>query len=220
MDVLRASQSTSPAAAESHATLDCHVRALMRGPLLLAVLSRQNAHFCYCMRITFAYVFFSIHSNFHFISIFTSAFSCSPCRLLGCLSSDCAKVDSLCAQNACFVKKVKNSNCVSSCFSKALYNHAKTIKIYPVGLNKTPIAGRIGIRASRSSPIRTPKILKNKKWRAFPWLFNTNRKYLASAYPSAKHNFKNCEHFLCQTTFEKRLAFPLLFNINPKHLKQ
>ena len=134
----------------------------MRGPLLLAVLSPQNAHFCYCMRITFAYVFFSIHSNFHFVCIFTSAFSCSPLTPLVCLSSDCAKVDSLCAQNACFVKKVKSSNCVSSCFSKALYNHAKTVKIYPVGLNKTPIAGRIGIRASRSSPIRTPKILKTK----------------------------------------------------------
>ena len=147
-------------------------------------------------------------------------FHAPPCRLLGCLSSDCAKVDSLCAQNACFVKKVKNSNCVSSCFSKALYNHAKTVKIYPVGLNKTPIAGRIGIRASRSPPIRTPKILQKKKWRAFPLLFNTNRRYVASAYPSAKHNFKNCGHFLCQTTFEKRLAFPLLFNINPKHLKQ
>ena len=86
-------------------------------------------------------------------------FHAPPCRLLGCLSSDCAKVDSLCAQNACFVKNLKNSNCVSSCFSKALYNHAKTVKIYPVGLNKTPIAGRIGLRASRSPPIRTPKIL-------------------------------------------------------------
>ena len=162
MDVLRAPQSNRPLGAESHATLDRHVRLLMRRPLLLAVLSRQNAHFCYCMRITFAYVFFSIHSNFHFVCIFTSAFSCSPLPPLVCLSSDCAKVDSLCAQNACFVKKVKNSNCVSSCFSKAMYNHAKTRKIYPVGLNKTPIAGRIGIRASRSPPIRTPKILLKK----------------------------------------------------------
>ena len=86
--------------------------------------------------------FVSIHNNFHFVCVFTSAFSCSPLPPLVCLSSDCAKVDSLCAQNACFVKKVKNSNCVSSCFSKALYNHAKTVKIYPVSLNNTPIAGR------------------------------------------------------------------------------
>ena len=139
--------------------------------------------------------FVSIHNNFHFICIFTSAFSCSPLPPLVCLSSDCDKVDSLCAQNACFVKKVKNSNCVSSCFSKAMYNHAKTIKIYPVGLNKTPIAGRIGIRASRSSPIRTPKILTQHKWRAFPLLLNTNRKYVASAYPSAKQNFKKMRTF-------------------------
>ena len=159
MDVLRASQSTSPRAAPFHATLVVDVRVLMRGPMLLAVLSRQNAHFCYCMRITFAYVFFSIHSNFHFVCIFTSAFSCSPLPPTWLLVVGRAKVDSLCAQNACFVKKVKNSNCVSSCFSKAMYNHAKTRKIYPVGLNKTPIAGRSGIRASRSSPIRTPKIL-------------------------------------------------------------
>ena len=159
MDVLRGRQSNLPRDAVFHATLVVHVRVLMRGPLLLAVLSRQNAHFCYCMRITFAYVFFSIHSNFHFVCIFTSAFSCSPLPPLVCLSSDCAKVDSLCAQNACFVKKVKNSNCVSSCCSQAMYNHAKTRKVYPVGPNKTPIVGRIGLRASRSPPIRTPKIL-------------------------------------------------------------
>ena len=139
--------------------------------------------------------FVSIHSNLHFICIFTSAFSCSPLPPLVCLSSDCAKVDSLCAQNACFVKKVKNSNCVSSCFSKAMYNHAKTIKIYPVGLNKTPIAGRIGLRASRSPPIRTPKILLKKTWRASPSLFNTDRRYVASAYPSAKQNFKKMRTF-------------------------
>ena len=162
VEVLRAHQSTSYRDAESHAPLDCHVRVLMRGPVLLAVLSRQNAHFCYCMRITFAYVFFSIHSNFHFVCIFTSAFSCSPLPPTWLLVVGRAKVDSLCAQNACFVKKVKNSNCVSSCFSKAMYNHAKTVKIYPVGLNKTPIAGRIGSRAFRSSPIRTPKMSLKK----------------------------------------------------------
>ena len=44
-----------------------------------------------------------------------------------------------------------------------MYNHAKTVKIYPVDLNKTPIAGRIGIRASRSSPIRTPKSISKKR---------------------------------------------------------
>ena len=78
VDVLRGRQSKRPGDAVFHATLVVHVRVLMRGPVLLAVLSRQNAHFCYCMRITFAYVFFSIHSNFHFVCIFTSAFSCSP----------------------------------------------------------------------------------------------------------------------------------------------
>ena len=142
-------------------------------------------------------------------------FHAPPCRPM----SDCVKVEILWAQTACFVKKVQNTNRISSCFSKAMYNHAKTVKIYPVGLNKTPIADRIGIRASRSSPIRTPKIVL-KKWRACPLLFNTNRKYVASAYPSAKHNFKNCGHFLCQTKFQKRRAFPVLFNTIPKHLKQ
>ena len=122
---------------------------------------------------------FTIHSNFHFVCIFTSDFSCSPLPPTWLLVVGRAKVDSLCAQNACFVKKVKNSNCVSSCFSKAMYKHAKTRKIYPIGLNKTPIAGRIGVRASRSPPIRTPKILQKKKWRAFPLLFNTNRKHFA-----------------------------------------
>ena len=63
MDVLRASQNTSHRDAVFHVTLVCHVRALARAPLLLAVLSRQNAHFCYCMRIAFAYVFFSIYSD-------------------------------------------------------------------------------------------------------------------------------------------------------------
>ena len=107
MDVLRARQSKGPRAADFHVTFVCHVWVLVWVPLLLAVLSRRNPHFCYCMRITFAYLFFSIHSNFHFICIFTSAFSCSPLPPLVRLSSDCAKVDSLCAQTACFVKKIK-----------------------------------------------------------------------------------------------------------------
>ena len=59
-------------------SMTLYVWVLVWVPLLLVVLSRQNAHFCYCMRTTFAYVFFSIHSNFHFICILTSAFSCSP----------------------------------------------------------------------------------------------------------------------------------------------
>ena len=221
MDVLRAPQSNRPRAAVRHATvaLSCAgadagaaaVGGFVSTECSLLLLHAYNV--CVCVLLAFTTTFIS----YAFLPVL---FHAPPCRLLGCLSSDCAKVDSLCAQNACFVKKVKNSNCVSSCFSKAMYNHAKTRKIYPVGLNKTPIAGRIGVRASRSPPIRTPKILQKKKWRAFPLLFNTNRKYVASAYPSAKHNFKNCGHFLCQTKFDKRHAFALLFNTNPKHLKQ
>ena len=82
VDVLRGRQSKRPGDAVFHATLVVDVRVLMRGPLLLAVLSRQNAHFCYCMRITFAYVFFSIHSKasfrMHFYSVKKAAHLVAP----------------------------------------------------------------------------------------------------------------------------------------------
>ena len=78
MDVLRAHQNSSPGVAAFHVTLDFVCVGACGGTAAVVVLFRQNTHFCDCMRITFAYVFFSIRSNFHFICIFTSAVSCSP----------------------------------------------------------------------------------------------------------------------------------------------
>ena len=78
MDVLRASQSNRPRDAVFHATLVVHVRVLMRGPLLLAVLSAQNANFCSFMCITFAYVFFSIYKNLSFHMHFYQCFFMLP----------------------------------------------------------------------------------------------------------------------------------------------
>ena len=100
--------------------------------LTLAIACVWRLHMC----------FLAFTATFISYAFLPMLFHAPPCRLLGCLSSDCAKVGSLCAQNACFVKQIKNSNFVSSCFSKGMYKHAKTKKIYPVGLNKTPIACR------------------------------------------------------------------------------
>ena len=155
--------------------------------------------------------FVSIHSNFHFICIFTSAFSCSPLPPTWLLVVGRAKVDSLCAQNACFVKKVKNSNCVSSCFSKAMYNHAKTRKIYPSASTKHQLRVAVGSAPPVARPSVRQKYFK-KKWRAFPLLFNANRKYVASAYPSAKHIFKNAFIFFAKQNLKKGERF-LCFSI-------
>ena len=57
VDVLRARQSKRPGVAAFHVTLDFVCAGACGGAAAVVVLSRQNAHFCYCMRITFAYVF-------------------------------------------------------------------------------------------------------------------------------------------------------------------
>ena len=57
VDVLRARQSKGPGDVELHAALDGTCVAPCVGAAAVVVLSTQNAHFCYCMRITFAYVF-------------------------------------------------------------------------------------------------------------------------------------------------------------------
>ena len=95
VDVLRGPQSKGPADVYQHVGLAFACAAACVGAAALVVLSPQNAHFCYCMRIAFAYVFFSIYSNSSFVCIFTNAFSCShlpPTRLrLGGLTFELSK---------------------------------------------------------------------------------------------------------------------------------
>ena len=75
--------------------------------------------------------------------------------------SDCVKVEILCSQNACFVKQLKNTNCISSCFSKAMYNHAtprSALEAAGVASGKG-VAGGKGLTIKMFDHCRLPNII-------------------------------------------------------------
>ena len=82
VDVLRGPQSTRHRVAYRHVILVGACVAARAGPVAVLVLSPQNAHFCYCMRITFAYVILAFTATFISYAFLPVLFHARTCRLL------------------------------------------------------------------------------------------------------------------------------------------
>ena len=130
VEVLPASQSKRRHATVLHGAVVVGGAGANAGAELLSVLCAQTVRFCYCMRTLLANVFLAFAAKLHFVCILP-IYLVPPCWLQGVLlSSDRVKMQILCLQFSYFATTVKITNPISSCFSKATYNHANTVKIY------------------------------------------------------------------------------------------
>ena len=120
----------SPRAAELHVSVDGGGAGANVGADVGVVMCAQTVCFCYCMRTLLANVFFAFAAKLHFVCILPMVLG-PPCWLQGVLlSSDRGKMQILCLQFPYVAKTITNTNSISACFSKATYNHAKTVQLY------------------------------------------------------------------------------------------
>ena len=130
VEVLRARQSKRPVMSSSMGPLLLDARMPMRGLMLLLFCAHRM--FVFAIACVLCLLTCFLHSQQSFISY--AFLQSTPCRLVGCTACSCRRTASkcrFCAYNLLtFAKTVKITNPISSCLSKATYNHAKTLKIY------------------------------------------------------------------------------------------